>query len=94
MSPWPSKPWLSPILKDQAKETVCLKKDLEVGTSRSLGVWAVKAVITLRAYCVPGSVLSNFYLHNTCVKVGRYWYCSFTDEEHEVQRGNDLCKVI
>lgn len=97
VSPWPSKLfravlWLSPVLKDQVEEADCLGKGLEVGTARSLGAWAARAVITVRAYCVPGSVLINFYLPNTCMMV-LVLFPSFTDEA-EAQRGNDLYKVI
>lgn len=59
---------MRPILKDQRK-AACLSKGLEVGTVRSLDVRAVRAVITLRVYCVLDSVLSNFYLHNAYMKV-------------------------
>lgn len=58
-----------PSLKGKAEEAASLSKGMEVGTVRSLGVLAAIAVIALRAYCMPGSVLHNFYLHNTCMKV-------------------------
>ena len=52
-----------PSLKNQAEGVACLSKGLEVGTAKS------ECVITLRTYRASGSLLSNFYLHHTCVKL-------------------------